>query len=94
MTDELKLHKARERAAQAEVLLRSDLLQESLNYLEKRYMDEWRITHVSDVDAREKLFLAVNVVSKIRDHLTRTISAGKLAQAELNSLTGANKLTG
>lgn len=90
MTDEFKLIKARERASQAEALLRNELLQESLTYLEKRYMDEWRITHINDVVAREKLFLAVNIVGKVRDHLTTTISSGKIAQIELNRMTGLN----
>lgn len=94
MNDEFKLHKAKERASQAEALLRNELLQESLTYLEKRYMDEWRITHVGDVSARETLFLAVNVVGKVRDHLTKAISDGKIAQIELNRMTGLNKLAG
>ena len=38
---------------------------------------------------REKLFLAINIVGKVRDHLTSVIANGKLAQAELKELAEA-----
>jgi hypothetical protein len=33
-----------------------------------------------------KLFLAINIVGKVRDHLSKIISNGKLAAAELKAL--------
>jgi hypothetical protein len=38
------------------------------------------------VSGREKLFLAINIVGKVRDHLTAVLSNGKLAAAELKAL--------
>jgi len=38
------------------------------------------------VAGREKLFLAINIVGKVRDHLNAVIANGKLAQAELKEL--------
>jgi hypothetical protein len=38
------------------------------------------------VTGREKLFLAINVVGKVRDSLNAIVANGKLAQAELKSL--------
>ena len=32
------------------------------------------------------LFLAINIVGKVRDHLTAIVTNGKLAQAELKEL--------
>ena len=93
MTDEFKLLQAKERGAQAEVLLRHDLLKEAFDYLEKRYIDEWRITSARDADAREKLFLAVNIVGKVREHLIAHVSNGRVAQTELNRMTGLNRLS-
>ena len=49
----------------------------------------WRATGIDDTAGREKLFLAINVVGKVLDHLASTIANGKLAQAELNELAQA-----
>jgi hypothetical protein len=90
MIDELKLNHDKERAARAEALLRDELLQEAFAALEKRYTDEWRVTQVRDTDARERLWQAVNIVGKVRDHLTMQVASGKLAQRQLDDLA-ANK---
>jgi osmotically-inducible protein OsmY len=70
----------------AEALLRNELLQEAFTTLEKRYTDEWRVTKVRDTDARERLWQAVNIVGKVRDHLATLVGNGKLAQRQLADL--------
>jgi hypothetical protein len=86
MTDESKLDQAVGRAARAEALLDNELLKEAFIGLEGSYTAAWRSTAIDDVAAREKLFLAINVVGKVRDHLTAIVTNGKLAQAELKEL--------
>lgn len=83
MTDEIKLTKATERAAQAQRLLDDQMLKDAFKTLEDGYQAAWRATLIDDVSGREKLFLAVNVIGKVRDHLAKVIDNGKLAQAEL-----------
>lgn len=86
MTDESKLDQAVGRAARAEALLDDELLTEAFTGLEDSYTAAWRATGIDDVGAREKLFLAINIVGKVRDHLTRVVTNGKLAQAELKEI--------
>ena len=86
MTDESKLDQAVGRAAHAEALLENDLLQEAFTGLEDNYTAAWRATAIDDVGAREKLFLAINIVGKVRDHLNAIVTNGKLAQAELKEI--------
>ncbi len=86
MTDESKLDQAAARAMRAQDLLDSDLLSEAFRSLEENYTAAWRATGIDDVGAREKLFLAVNIVGKVRDHLAIIVTNGKLAQAELKEL--------
>jgi len=86
MTDEIALAKATERAAQAQRLLDDKMLTEAFKGLEEAYTAAWRATTIDDVSGREKLFLAINVVGKVRDHLTAIVNNGKLAQAELKDL--------
>jgi len=86
MTDEIKLDQAVAKGARAEALLDSELLSEAFTGLEDSYTSAWRGTAIDDVGAREKLFLAINVVGKVRDHLTAVVTNGKLAQAELKEI--------
>ena len=86
MVDESKLRQDQERARGAEALLKSDLLTEAFKGLEDNYTAAWRSTMIEDVSGREKLFLAINIVGKVRDHLTAIVNNGKLASAELKAL--------
>lgn len=86
MTDESKLDRAAARAVRAQDLLDSELLSEAFKALEDGYTAAWRATGIDDAGAREKLFLAINIVGKVRDHLAAIVTDGKLAQAELKEL--------
>lgn len=82
-------HKTLARAAQAQDLLSSELLTEAFKSLEDSYTQAWRTSKVGDEAAREKLFLAINIVGKVKDHLTSVVNDGKLAQKELQALVEA-----
>jgi hypothetical protein len=86
VTDEIALAKATEKAAQAQRLLDDKMLKEAFETLERAYIERWRATGIDDVTGREKLFLATNVIGKVKDHLTAIVSDGKVAQAELDNL--------
>jgi hypothetical protein len=81
-----KLNQAAAKAVRAQNLLEHELLSEAFKGLEEAYTAAWRSTTIDDVSGREKLFLAINVVGKVRDHLTAIVNNGKLAQAELKQL--------
>ena len=86
MTDEIELQKAVTRAQRVGTLLQNELLDEAFKTLEQSYIDFWRQTRPEDELGREKAFIAVNVVGKVKDHLQRVIENGRLAQADLNKL--------
>ncbi len=67
-------------------MLNNELLAEAFQGLEAAYTSAWRATTVHEVSAREKLFLAVNLVGKVRDHLQSIVTDGKLAAAELREI--------
>ena len=89
MTDESKLDQAMNRAARAQDLVNNDLLRESFTFLSNAYMDAWKGTKIDDVSAREKLFLAVNIVGKVEEHLVSVINDGKMAAAQVKEITEA-----
>ena len=86
MSDESKLRIDAARASRAKTLLENDLLLEAFAALESAYIDRWRATHIDDDKGREKLFIAVNVVGKVKDHLSAIVSNGSVAAVELNNL--------
>lgn len=92
--DEHKLNRAVDRQAKAEALLRNELLTEAFADLEQRYMQEWQLTNFRDTDARERLWQAVNVLRKVKDHLGKIMADGKLAQKEIDQLTEKRKRFG
>ena len=81
-----KLQAAISRGARAEALLGNELLQEAFARLEQDYIEAWRISPARDTDGRERLWQAVNIVGKVRDHLVKVINDGKLSQRHLNEL--------
>lgn len=86
MSDESRLDHAAVKARRAQELLDNELLAEAFATLETNYISAWRATTIEDAPAREKLFLAINVVGKVRGHLAAAVANGKLAQAELKEL--------
>jgi hypothetical protein len=86
MTDEFALQRAAAKAARAQGLLEDELLKEAFASLESAYTSAWRSTTIDDMVGREKLFLAINIVGKVRDHLHAIVSNGALAARELRDL--------
>ncbi len=84
--DESQLHHDISRAEQARALLDNWVLAEAFATLERSYVDAWRSTLVNDATVREKLFLAVNIVGKVRDQLARLVADGARANRELKQL--------
>lgn len=89
MSNENKLIRDASRAIRARQLLEDEMLVDAFKTLEEAYLSGWRRTTIEDVAGREKLFLAVNIVGKVRDHLAAAVTNGKLAQAELNEIAAA-----
>lgn len=86
MSDESVLERAAARAVRAKALLDDEILSEAFAALEMSYVAAWRATTVDDAAGREKLFLAINIVGKVRDHLAGVVANGQLARAELKEL--------
>jgi 3-keto-L-gulonate-6-phosphate decarboxylase len=82
------------RSARAQALLSNDLLQEAFVRLEERYLEEWRVTQFRDTDARERLWQAINILRKVKDHLVQVVAAGGLAQREIDQLAQKRKRFG
>jgi hypothetical protein len=86
-----KLQTSIARGARAEALLKNELLQEAFVVLERDYIEAWKISPARDADGRERLWQAVNIVGKVRDHIVKVINDGKLSQRHLNDLSNSQE---
>jgi len=86
VVDEAKLRIDESRGRRAKELLDNELIVEAFKGLEDAYIAAWRSTGPLDERPREKLYLAINVVGKVRDHLQSVVANGALAREELDQL--------
>ena len=74
------------RSSQAKQLLGNKLFQESLSTLKKIYSEALlEKTGVKEVDTREKLWIAYNVVGEVEQHLKSILETGTLAEKQLDT---------
>jgi len=70
----------------AQVLLNDPLLKQAFEDLLETYKQEIFYTSFTDDDKRRSLWMAYNMVDKIRGHLQTIMESGKLAQKDLELL--------
>ncbi|TGN75958.1 hypothetical protein EOW77_0032340 [Bradyrhizobium yuanmingense] len=84
-----RLALAASRGSHAQSLMNDELLAECFKNLEEAYIATWRSTNFDDVQGREKLFIAINVIGKVKEQLGRVAANGELAKAEIEELVRA-----
>ena len=70
----------------AQVLLNDPLLKQAFEDLLETYKQEIFNTSFADDDKRKSLWMAYNMLDKIRGHLQSIMESGKLAQKDLEQL--------
>ena len=68
------------------MLLNDPLLKQAFEDLLETYKQEIFYTSIADDDKRRSLWMAYNLVDKIRGHLQTVMESGKLAQKDLELL--------
>lgn len=90
MTDQKELD--RQRGINARLLLETPLLVEAFTETRAEYIAAWEKTPVRDHEGREKLWLMVRTLDKVKGHLLTVMEGGKLAERELTDLQEKGKL--
>ena len=81
-----KLETQIRQAKRAEVLLNDPLLKQAFKDLLETYRQEIFNTNFADDEKRRSLWMAFNMLDKIRGHLQTIMESGKLAQQDLELL--------
>lgn len=71
------------RSHKAKLILENPIFKESLEELKKLYTTSLFNTGVKEQDAREKLWMAYQVVGKVEQHIQEILDTGKLAKKQL-----------
>jgi len=66
-------------------------MKEAISYLKTRYKEEIFNTSYKDHEQRQVLWIAYNMVDKIKGHLESVMNEGKLASKELDQLQDLTK---
>lgn len=82
-----KTEKQIQQGQRAKQLLDDPLLKEAFEYLSDQYKTEIFNTNYNDHDQRQVLWMAYNMLDKIKGHLVSVMETGKLASSELENLT-------
>ena len=82
-----KTEKQIQQGQRAKQLLDDPLLKEAFEYLSDQYKTEIFNTSYNDHDQRQVLWMAYNMLDKIKGHLVSVMETGKLASSELENLT-------
>lgn len=72
------------RGKRAELLLADPLLNECFDRLQAETLSAWQGTTMDQTEAREKYWLAYNVIANVKEQLTIIANGGKVAQRDLD----------
>ena len=81
-----KLETQLRQGKRAQVLLNDPLLKQAFEDLLETYKNEIFNTNFADDEKRRSLWMAYNMLDKIRGHLQSVMASGKLTQQELDQL--------
>jgi hypothetical protein len=82
-TDQTKLQSEVSRSEKARLGLSNPIFVEAIENLKKLYSQSLLNTGVNEQDAREKLWLAYQIVNKVEQHFIEIMETGKLAKKQL-----------
>jgi hypothetical protein len=77
-----------QRGREAEELLENPMLAEAFDKIEASYMDEWRQSKLADIEERERLWLAIQVLGEVKRHLRVVVENGVVAKRDIDRIAG------
>ncbi len=87
MTDDLDaMSRDRARGVRAGELLENELLVEAFETARAEYLKAWESTPARDVEGRERLWIMVKLIDRVRGHLRQVLDAGKIADAHMHEI--------
>jgi len=92
--DEFALRRDMSAAAQVQSLLENEHVAGAFDALEASYIEAWKVAAPRDAEGREKLWMAVQVVGKVKSHLEAIVANGRLAERQIAEIVARPKRFG
>lgn len=86
MSDEGQLNSELNRAYRAQILLDDELLTQAFADIEATYLSEWENSPARDTEGREKIWMAIKMLRKVRGDLSTHVETGKMARSQLDNI--------
>ena len=86
MDEENQAIRGMSRAAQADALLRNELLTGAFDYIDNELIAQWRNCKTSE--GRDRIWQATQIAARVKEILRLHIENGKVAKSVLNDLEG------
>ena len=77
------------RGARASALLNDDIFNNAVKQVRDGMMETWATC--KDSEARDRIWIAVNLLEQIKSALINTVGNGKVAQAEIDAMAARDK---
>lgn len=74
------------RGHEAERIMRSPLWDEAWSIYENRLTSAWAQSGTEQTDQRERIWLALQIAKKVRNHIESIMKTGQLAQKQVEGL--------
>lgn len=74
------------RGHEAERIMRSPLWDEAWSVYENRLTSAWAQSGTDQTDQRERIWLALQIARKVRNHIESIMKTGQLAQKQVEGL--------
>ena len=73
-----------ERGGRAREVLENEAFIEAFDATEREMIERWKDSPARDSDGREKIWMYLSMLRKVRAHLETTMETGELGKIELN----------
>ncbi len=84
MTQNDQIGREIEREQRAKEVAENPLFREAFDSLRDQLRAEWENSPARDTEGRERIWLAVNMLGKVEQHLMKTMQTGKMARMQLD----------
>ena len=85
MDNEGKLREEMDRGSKAAELVKNPIFSEAFDALRSRYATQWADTPAGDRRERERLYVAINVLEDVYDHIVSCMQTGDMAGQEIDA---------
>jgi len=76
------------RGEQAQRLLDDPILADAFATIEQEYIEQWQNSPARDAEGREKLYMMLKLLQRVKGHLSQVVDTGKLEKATLVQRAG------